>query len=297
MLKNASVLNVCTFFLVLPWFSKQSNSLHGIFCPALGRKKCNEEQGAIGSCDSSKSPDPPYMALDLRWLLECPRDSKKERRPEQWLLPCLLGSPDRWWCSPQPQLCLSNLIGVGVGAVVGTQHSPHQLLCFYHACQPFLLPIRPFPYISLSFYFVFWHTGFSQNCLCYHKFHYSLEFARLSVGHTWGQWPHCPKNPPVANNSAERERQILFHNPPPPGSMICYWQTQSYAGTKSCYEILSVLDVIMTMVVFCFKDRTSQSFPLSFSPEFLFDPFAIKFPESKHDINVLLWLFLFSLFP
>lgn len=144
MLKNASVLNVCTFFLVLPWFSKQSNSLHGIFCPALGRKKCNEEQGAIGSCDSSKSPDPPYMALDLRWLLECPRDSKKERRPEQWLLPCLLGSPDRWWCSPQPQLCLSNLIGVGVGGCRwDTALSPPTLM--FLSCLSTLPP----PYTSL----------------------------------------------------------------------------------------------------------------------------------------------------
>jgi hypothetical protein len=47
------------------------------------KEKWEGEQGAIGSRHSLKSPDLPYTAWDLRWLL-----------PH--------GSLNRWQCSPLP---------------------------------------------------------------------------------------------------------------------------------------------------------------------------------------------------
>ena len=46
----------------------------------LGKEKWDGEQGTTGSCDSLKSPElMPHTALDLRWLPEYWRDSKKSR--------------------------------------------------------------------------------------------------------------------------------------------------------------------------------------------------------------------------
>lgn len=140
------------------------------------------------------------------------------------------------------------------------------LLLSSHTCQPFPLATGPFLYPYL--FILFSDTLiFNQNCLCYQRFvsmHWNLLGSLLGI---FGrQRPHCPKDPPVANNSAEKKRQSLSHDPLFPWSMICYWQAQSYIGTKSCYEILCVLYVIITIVVFYFKDRITQPFFPVFQP-------------------------------
>lgn len=74
-------LNMCG----LCYFSSNVDICGGCGCQSCGGKSGREiERGTTGSCDSSKSPNLSYTALDLRWLLAHPWVSKKELRPRLW---------------------------------------------------------------------------------------------------------------------------------------------------------------------------------------------------------------------
>jgi hypothetical protein len=73
----------------LTWYKERSHpcnlssDFYIFICVHMGvmwRKEWDGEWGATGSCDSLKSPElMPHTALDLRWLPEYWRDSKKSR--------------------------------------------------------------------------------------------------------------------------------------------------------------------------------------------------------------------------
>jgi hypothetical protein len=128
----------------------------------------NESPAWWGSCDSSKSPDLLYMALDLiRWLLEHWWDNKKELRPGQWVadspffMEVLTGYPTGiYWNNSSklkeslPQPPNSAFPPSGKATVSPCTLSPpllgHLLLwqpCFYffmHSLAMFLCPPRGF---------------------------------------------------------------------------------------------------------------------------------------------------------
>lgn len=76
----------------------------------LWRKKWKGEPGATGSCNSSKSPDLPRMALDLKWLWEHKWGSKRNQSQGSGCFPIfteVLKSKD------VPPPLLSNFIRTG----------------------------------------------------------------------------------------------------------------------------------------------------------------------------------------
>lgn len=82
----------------------------GMWRSTLWRETRDGKGGNTGSCDSSKSPDLPYMALDLRWLPVPMRQQKGPLGQGGGCLPYLHGSPNRWQCP----LLLSHLIRHGL---------------------------------------------------------------------------------------------------------------------------------------------------------------------------------------